>query len=161
MKETDLFGFEELADKDKKYTAKVQIPHYEPKNEIPNIFTLVDDRKYKELISQIERSNVSEYEKQFLRLGATRHLGFNYSKIADYYAHASKEMQELMESSALVIIDINDAIANGYASMSKNIEKIVRQYADVSESKNGKYTEEEFRNGNPFDKGASAFNEEV
>jgi hypothetical protein len=161
MKEIDLFGFEEGSENDKRYTAKIQIPHYEPKNDMPSIYSLVDDRKYKELISNIEKSNLPDAEKEFLRMGATRHLAFNYSRIADYYANASKEMQELMEQSALVIIDINDAIANGYASMSKNIEKIVRQFSDVSESKTGKYTEEDFRNGNPFDKGATAFNEEV
>ena len=33
------------------------------------------------------------------------------------YAHATPEMQRLMEKSALVIIDINNAIANGYASL--------------------------------------------
>lgn len=37
--------------------------------------------------------------------------------IAEYYAHATPEMQRLMEKSALVIIDINNAIANGYASL--------------------------------------------
>ena len=161
MKEFDLFGIEQSAENDKKYTAKVQIPHYEPKHDKPSIYSLVDDRKYKELMNNIARSDLPNEEKEFLKMAATRHFGFNYAKIADYYAQASKEMQELMEDSALVIIDINDAIANGYATMSKNIEKIVRQSGDVSESKGGKYTEEDFRNGNPFDKGADAFNEEV
>ena len=32
-----------------------------------------------------------------------------------------------MEEPALVIIDINDAIANGYVKLSKNIEKIMRE----------------------------------
>ena len=36
-------------------------------------------------------------------------------------------IQKLMEESALVIIDINDAIANGYVKLSKNIEKIMRE----------------------------------
>ena len=62
-----------------------------------------------------------------MRFAATRHIVFNYSKVADYYAHSSKEVQELMEQSALVIIDVNDAIANGYLQLSKNIEKIMRE----------------------------------
>ena len=53
-----------------------------------------------------------------------RHLGFNYSKIAEYYAHQDKEMQELMEESALVIIDYEDAIKNGYVELSQKIEEI-------------------------------------
>ena len=32
-----------------------------------------------------------------------------------------------MEDSALVILDLNDAIANGYIRLSKNIEKIMRE----------------------------------
>ena len=48
---------------------------------------------------------------------AGRHTVFNYGLIAEYYAHASPEMQELMEKSALVIIDVDNAIANGYATL--------------------------------------------
>ena len=69
---------------------------------------------------------MTEEEKKFLLAAATRHLVFNYSKIANYYAHSSKEVQELMEDSALVILDIDDAIAKGYVKLSKNIEKIMR-----------------------------------
>jgi len=155
----DLFGVEE--EQDGKYTVKTQVPHYEPSLSKPTIYSLMDDRKYKSLLNEIEKANVSSEEKEFLKFAATRHIVFNYSKIADYYAHASKEMQEQMENSALVIIDINDAIAKGYVKMSKNIEKIVRTSGDVSKAKDNKYTEEDFRNGNPFDKGADAFFEEV
>ena len=77
-------------------------------------------------ISSIAKENPEE-EKEFLRLAATRHIVFNYARIADYYAHSNKEVQKLMEESALVIIDINDAIANGYVKLSKNIEKIMRE----------------------------------
>lgn len=122
----NLFGVEEEA-ADTKYTAKVEIPQYLPKNEKPSIYQLYDSRKYSELLNRIEQSNVSEEEKMFLRLAASRHIVFNYSKIADYYAHSSKEMQELMEDSALVIIDIDDAIAKGYVKLSKNIEKIMKE----------------------------------
>jgi hypothetical protein len=39
-------------------------------------------------------------------------------------------MQELMEQSALVILDIDDAIANGYVKLSKDIEKILEESGD-------------------------------
>lgn len=54
-----------------------------------------------------------------------RHLVFDYGKIAEYYAHQNKEMQELMEKSALVIIDFNDAIKNGYVELRKEIMEYV------------------------------------
>lgn len=112
---------------DAKYTKKVNIPQYLPKNQKPNIMELCNDTKTNKLIQEIKQSNVTDVEKQFLINAAKRHLVFNYSKIADYYAHSNKEMQELMEKSALVIIDINDAIANGYVKLSKNIEKIMKE----------------------------------
>ena len=121
----NLFGIEEEVDT--KYTAKVDIPQYLPKNEKPRIGELCDTYKYEKLCMDIKSSKLPEEEKEFLLLAATRHIVFNYSKIADYYAHSNKQMQELMEDSALVILDLNDAIANGYIRLSKNIEKIMRE----------------------------------
>lgn len=42
---------------------------------------------------------------------------FDYRAIAEYYAGAAPEMQRLMERSALVIIDVKNAIALGYARL--------------------------------------------
>ncbi len=112
------------------YTRKTEIPQYLPSRTKPPIESLVDYTKYSQLIRNINNSNVSEEEKKFLRFGAARHLVFNYSKIADYYAHSDKEMQELMEQSALVLLDIDDAIANGYVKLSSDIEKIMKTSGD-------------------------------
>lgn len=123
------FGFEmfeeieEPEDEDNPYTTRINIPQYEIKGEEPSIEELYDDTKTKELLKEINNSNVTEEQKEFLRQATTRHLGFNYSKIAEYYAHQDKEMQELMEKSALVIIDFEDAIKNGYAELIKGIEE--------------------------------------
>jgi len=46
--------------------------------------------------------------------------------MADYYANSNKEVQGLMENSALVIIDFNKAIELGYVKLS---EEIANQYA--------------------------------
>lgn len=121
----NLFGVEEEVDE--KYTAKVDIPQYLPKNEKPPIYALCDTYKYEQLLSEIKAAKIPEEEKRFLYMAAARHIVFNYSKIADYYAHSSKTTQELMEKSALIILDIDDAIANGYIKLSKNIEKIMRE----------------------------------
>ena len=119
---------------DSKYNRKVNIPQYLPKNEKPNIRELCNHTKYAQLIKAINESSVTEEEKQFLRYAAGRHIVFNYAKIADYYAHSNKEMQELMEQSALVIIDIDDAIANGYVRLTKNIEKILEESGKLAGS---------------------------
>lgn len=114
-----------LVDDNNKYTKKIQIPQYVPNKVCPRIEELINTQKYGKLIAHINASNISEEEKKFLRFAASRHIIFNYAKIADYYAHANKEMQELMEESALVILDIDDAIANGYVKLSKEIMDIV------------------------------------
>ena len=104
---------------DKKYSKIIKIPQYEITGIKPQIAELYNSKKYSQLIYNINNSNVSEEEKDFLRKAASRHIVFNYSQIAEYYAQASKEMQELMEQSALVLIDMDDAIAGGYIKLSK------------------------------------------
>lgn len=129
-----LFGFdfgEYVEEEEKKYTMKTNIPQYEIKGEIPGITELVDTGKVKELLHKIKQSDVSEEEKKFLRYGAYRHLCFNYSKIAEYYANADKEMQELMEDSALVIIDFEDSIAKGYVEMSEQVALLRGDYNEA------------------------------
>lgn len=119
-----LFGFDlgkAIEEEQNKYTAKTNIPQYEPKGEQPTISELVDVSKTNELLRRIKDSNASEEEKRFLRLAAYRHLCFDYSKIAEYYCHADREMQELMEDSMLVIIDFEDAIAKGYVQLSEQV----------------------------------------
>ena len=128
LAELDLsdFDFSFIADEKKEnpYTNKIKIPQYEVQGEQPSLDELYDTDKTDDLIAEIQISGVSEAEKQFLIEAAKRHTVFNYKMIAEYYAQASCEMQQLMERSALVIIDYEDAIANGYMKLSKAIERM-------------------------------------
>lgn len=126
----DLFGFdlaEEIEQEESKYSMEINIPHYEVKGEMPDLSELVDKTKTNELLNNIKASNIPEEIKKFLRLGAYRHLKFNYSKIAEFYAHADKETQELMEQSALVIIDFDDALKNGYVQLSNKLFDLINE----------------------------------
>ena len=137
----DLFTDDEAMDvelpeeEDNPYSNKKHVPQYEPTGDFVDIMDLIDDEKTNELIQEIKESNVSDDEKNFLIKAAYRHLVFNYSKIADYYSNASEEMQILMEKSALVIIDIDDAIANGYVKLTKVVEDLI---AEDDGDENGK-----------------------
>lgn len=124
MKQINLFGkeFEPNLD-DEKYSSKIQAPIYEPKNQKPHILELCDKTKAHRLIKEIEASSLPYEEKMFLIDSARRHYVFNYEKIADYYANSSKEMQQLMEKSALVIIDFEKAIQYGYVKLCEEIQK--------------------------------------
>jgi hypothetical protein len=123
MKQTNLFGRE--VQEDDKYTLKIETPIYEPKNAKPHLLELCDKTKTSRLMKEIDAANISNEEKMFLIDASRRHNVFNYEKIADYYAHSNKEMQELMEKSALVIIDFEKAIQLNYVKL---CEEIKNQY---------------------------------
>jgi len=110
-----------IVEEDDTYTRKIVAPTYEPKNEKPIIDDLFSTQKADELIHKIKQADLSEEELMFLSHCALRHTVYDYSKIADFYAHSSKEIQELMEDSALVIIDFDKAIEKGYVKLTKDI----------------------------------------
>jgi hypothetical protein len=131
MTQNDMFGGTELkVDESNPYTQKVGVPTYTPRDQQPSIHELNDTYKCLKLIREIELSNVTNDEKKFLIDSAKRHIIFNFEKIADYYAHATPEMQSLMEKSALVIVDLEKAIENGFVSMNDELaEQFKREQA--------------------------------
>jgi len=112
-------------DSDNPYTQKVEIPVYEPTGPKPELESLYDATKAIELCAAITKSALPNDEKVFLLAAANRHVVLNFEQIANYYANSSAECQELMEDSALVIIDFDKAIENGYVALS---DKISHQY---------------------------------
>ena len=67
-----------------------------------------------------ENTHEREQLEQFLHthfkvvfLAAMEKIYAHDGKIAEYYCHASKDVQRLMEESALIIIDFKDAIGGG------------------------------------------------
>ena len=128
MKQVNLFGNEFKQDEtEKKYSTKIEAPIYEPKNAKPHILELLDKSKFDRLIKEIDLSNLPSEERLFLKQAATRHMVFNYERIADYYAHSSKDMQNLMERSGLVIIDFQKAVEFGYVKL---CDEIKNQYLE-------------------------------
>jgi hypothetical protein len=123
----------ELIDPDNPYTSKIKTPIYEPQGKKPSIEELYDDSKAMELILAIRESKLNDKEKQFLMTAASRHIVFDYSKIANFYAHSSRECQELMENSALVIIDFNKAIENGFVRLTEEINTMF-EHVEVEEN---------------------------
>lgn len=128
------FGFEinidevELEEeKENPYTQKVDIPQYQMTGECPDISELYDTSKVEELKSLVNSSSVTSEQKKFLNAAITRFYKFDFQNIAEYYAHQNSEMQELMEKLALVIIDFDDAIKNGYATLSNAIAEMLEE----------------------------------
>lgn len=96
------------------YTDKIVVPTYEPNGDKPDIEDMYDMEKVNELMKAINKSKISEKEKEFLKIASYRHIVFDYSNIAEYYAQSEKKVQELMEESALVLIDFDKALASGF-----------------------------------------------
>lgn len=113
---------------DSTYSKKVETPIYQIRGEKPVISELYNQEKYIKLLAEIDSSaSLPEEQKEFLRLAATRHIVFNFSKIAEYYAHADKDLQGLIENSALVIIDFNKSIELGYVKMTEELKKQIKE----------------------------------
>lgn len=109
------------------YTNKVKAPVYEPTMpEPPKLEELFDKTKTSELIEKIRKNhNIPMDTKAFLTEAAHRFTSFRYDLIAEFYAHASKDVQEIMEDLALVIIDFNKAVEGGLVKMTKQLDEIL------------------------------------
>lgn len=124
------WGFDALepptdpGESDNPYTTAVNIPQYEIVGDKPDLLELFDDAKMQDLVKEIKAADIPSDIKEFLRLAAYRHVVFNYRKIAEYYPHAPADVQRLMERSALVIIDLDDAIREGYVRFASTISEI-------------------------------------
>ena len=122
--ELDSISNEEDTEPDDTYTSKAERPQYEPTGDAPPIENLVNPTKTAELLAEIESAtSITDAERAFLIQAAQRHLQFSYQDVAEYYASASPEMQRLMEASALVIIDYDDAIKHGYARLTASLQE--------------------------------------
>lgn len=117
------------------------IPHiqYEPNfSKVVTPEMTYDIKKYKELRSEIAKADIPDDVRTFLNFAATRHIVFNYHLIADYYATAPKNIQELMEKSGLVIIDFEDAIENGFVDMNETLRLLYDEAIKNHKGKKGK-----------------------
>ena len=103
------------------YTRKIEIPVYEPKNKKPSVESLCDPTKAEHLKRNIESAELPSEVREFLLHAAARHVSFNFSLIADFYAHSDAKTQRLFEESALVIVDFDRAIENGFVKLTKSI----------------------------------------
>lgn len=103
------------------YSSKVESPIYEPTGKQPKVADLADVSGCMTLIEEVSNADVPDDIRSFLTLAAHRHTKFDYEAIANYYAHAPANIQRLMEASALVIIDFEQAIERGFVSLHTSI----------------------------------------
>ena len=113
------------------YTRRIESPVYEPTGQNPHVDDLYDFSATEKLLSEIEQADLPEEVKLFLNIAAYRHTVINFKLVAEYYAHAEPCLQELMEASALVILDFDRAIELGFLQLTNEIVEMVRdEYGD-------------------------------
>jgi len=119
------FNMGEDTDDEEKYTQVISSPIYEIRGELPSIEELYSTEKADSLASEVLKANIPDEIKKFLISASYRHIVFNYAKIAEFYAHQDGQVQDFMEKSALVIIDINKAVENGFVLLSESIDQMI------------------------------------
>lgn len=112
------------------YTRRTDAIRYEPSMDAPPpVESLIDTTKRDRLQERIREAlaagELDAETAHALTLGAERHLVFNYANLAEFYAHASPAVQALMEESALVLVDFNDAIQHGFVRLSSRLEELL------------------------------------
>lgn len=118
-------------DSDNPYSKKIKIPLYEPKGEKPEMAELFNRIKTESLLAAIASADLPDDLRFFLVSAAHRHTEFNYEHIAEYYCHADPDVQVLMESSALVVIDFDKAIEMGYVKLGDKVKEIYMDEKDI------------------------------
>ena len=103
------------------YSRKIEAPIYEIAGACPSVPEMMDRRKTENLQAEIEAADLPDDVRAFLHYAAERHTVFNFRNIAEFYAHADAGTQDLMERSALVIIDFDRAIEEGFVQLSKEL----------------------------------------
>lgn len=101
------------------YSRKVEAPVYHPTGPCPSVRELMDDEKCRELVREIEAADLPDDVRGFLLRAAERHVVFNFRNVAEFYAHQSPAIQTLMEASALVIIDYQQAVERGFVKLAE------------------------------------------
>ncbi|MDD5651172.1 MAG: hypothetical protein PHF86_12285 [Candidatus Nanoarchaeia archaeon] len=114
----------ETVDQIKSYTEKIKAPIYEPKMENPpDLKDCINIDKCMKLIEKIKSKNFDKDLESFLIFSAYRFIVFHYENIAELYCHQDKNIQEVMEELALIIIDLNKAIEHGLTEFADSIYK--------------------------------------
>jgi len=120
----EIKGIFEGGDEDETYTTELKTPAYTPKGDAPRVSELFDDTKSRLLRAEIHEAELPPDLAAFMLKAADRHTVFDFHRIADFYANAAPGVQRLMEKSALVIIDFDSAIQNGFVRLNDRLAEM-------------------------------------
>ena len=109
------------------YSAKIETPVYEPKRDTPPaISEMMDSSRAECLVAKIKTMELPDDVRKFFEFAAMRFVKFRFDNIAEYYCHATKEVQKVMEELALVIIDFDKAMELGFVKLTNTFRELMK-----------------------------------
>lgn len=108
---------------DYKELLDVSIPYYTPAEKAPAIEGLADTTDTDALAEEITNAKIPERLKKVMLMRAAFFTEFDFQKIADYYAYADKETQELMKRLGLVIVIPKEAYEMGMCDFRESFDE--------------------------------------
>ena len=111
------------SDTDYKELLDVSIPYYTPAEKAPPIEELADTTETDELAEKIANAKMPERLRKVMLMRAAFFTDFDFQKIADYYAYADKDTQELMKRLGLVIIIPKEAYDRGMCDFRESFDE--------------------------------------
>ena len=108
---------------DYKELLDVSIPYYTPAEKAPEAAELADLSEVDELNDMITKLKPEKGLEPILRARAAFFADFDFQKIADYYAKADKDTQELMKRLGLVIVIPKEAYDRGMCDFREGFDE--------------------------------------
>lgn len=108
---------------DYKELLDVSIPYYTPAEKAPEASELADLGEVDELNDMITKLKPEKGLEPILRARAAFFAEFDFQKIADYYAKADKDTQELMKRLGLVIVIPKEAYDRGMCDFRESFDE--------------------------------------
>lgn len=123
------FPIDVMAKNVAEYSRKIESPIYQPTGlVIEDVSTLYDDTEVKEIETLINTADIPDDVRKMLILSAQRFRRFDFSRVAEYYSQCKNEaVRALMERTAMVIVDFNQAIENGFVELADEIRDEYRR----------------------------------
>ena len=126
LQEENLF---ETPEQKRRYSPSMYFPIFDPAvdGKQHQLFEMVNTKRYNEALRAIDEvKDITDEEREFFKLAATRFIEFNFTSIAEQYCVSSPQVRALFEKLALVYVSTTQAIANALIEC----DNAFREYVD-------------------------------
>lgn len=126
LQEENLF---ETPEQKRRYSPSMYFPIFDPAvdGKQHQLFEMVNTKRYNEALRAIDEvKDITDEERGFFKLAASRFIEFNFTAIAEQYCVSSPAARRLYEKLALVYVSTTQAISNALIEC----DNAFREYVD-------------------------------